>query len=715
MLFVKEEKVRYSIQKIPMKVLTQNHYTKNTILILAVVCYGTLAKFPTLILLGLLFFTLHTSRLLSVQKKDRVSFFLTGISSIMLVEIAAYMTIGSSFYSIGTNISIHILVALLSLSKQKNMEEQTEKNADIPQQKNRRYQTGGIMVWLFLVCILIGSRTNGLLTSPWHSVPQIFFVLFAALCILLWYDTAKNEEQTISPLLPLMLFAAWGVSAIVYTLGYGFDPQLHIASSTHIFTYGNIDPITPLYLTQYVAINILAHLTSIGIHTITAFLVPILASTLLPYAVYRFLRKDTSHRGATMLTLSLILFLPKEWIATTPYNLSTVLSVSAITFALWSQTRAQKITSILLGTLALLAHPLPGCIAWIAIIVMFLVPATISQTKKILLAICAIISSFIFPALFSLYYSLFQSYTIERVLTTRPLADLVTLFASPRYYAADTGIILEALYSYERLLPIGVFTLAIYAIWKRNVPFRIKIAAGTSLLLLANALTLYLCIQAPELHQFDAAQYAERLLHSAVLCAIPPVLFCVLRAYQRVQAFTAIRRVVPALGILCLIPAVYLTHPQHNRKVIARGFNTTVFDMALTADIHEQASGDTFAALAPAPTAAASVRQFGFTPYITTASHSFFAYAIPSGSYLGLMYNTLMSEGFSANQLTQVFIETDVQKLYVVIPSYWDNAKARVDEIQAMNPEYTKTYDDQSYTLFLARFDRDTFFINRQQ
>ena len=75
-----------------------------------------------------------------------------------------------------------------------------------------------------------------------------------------------------------MCLSALSVSAIVYVVGFGFDPFLHRAAEQALVDTGVVEPVRLLYSGQYTLTAALHHLTAWPIKLIDIWMVPIAAS-----------------------------------------------------------------------------------------------------------------------------------------------------------------------------------------------------------------------------------------------------------------------------------------------------------------------------------------------------------------------------------------------------------------------------------------------------
>src|SRR3989338_3769475 len=130
-----------------------------------------------------------------------------------------------------------------------------------------------------LLYLLYTHRILDVVPSPWMIFTYRFFALYALATIALFITVYKVNNIFVQwALTALHLFITFGIAAIMYPLGFGFDGFIHRATETWIFEHGSITPLRPFYIGQYSIVVWLAHLTRIPIFYLDVYLVPLLAS-----------------------------------------------------------------------------------------------------------------------------------------------------------------------------------------------------------------------------------------------------------------------------------------------------------------------------------------------------------------------------------------------------------------------------------------------------
>ena len=212
------------------------------------------------------------------------------------------------------------------------------------------------------------AQSLSIIKSPWQELPDFFLPLFfAATVILILLAYYKKDKNAVS----LHFFIFFGVTAFVYSLGYGFDQFIHEATQKHILEYGTITPKPFQYIGLY-GINIFLHqITALPIEILNKFLLPVLTVCIAPIG-YHFLRSviasDSPRHPAKILhqqnfmrdliPILAILLLPLSFlIVTTPQGLANLF---LLVFVFLTLTNYKKIC---LPLAILFIHPITGIIA----------------------------------------------------------------------------------------------------------------------------------------------------------------------------------------------------------------------------------------------------------------------------------------------------------------------------------------------------------------
>ncbi|MBI5728314.1 MAG: hypothetical protein HY984_01005 [Candidatus Magasanikbacteria bacterium] len=531
-------------------------------------------------------------------------------------------------------------------------------------------------------------------------MPAWFFLAYCGItALLLFYAWSATTRRAAGVLIAIHFFLTYTIAAWVYPLGYGYDPFIHRATEQHILIHGFALPKTPLYLGQYMAIDIIARITHLPVKILDIWFVPFLASFFLPLTTFLGLRYGLklNRNQASVGVIMLGLYPLQTMFATTPHNLANVLLLGIVFLALllpYSPVTARSL--ILLSIVAVLVHPLSGIFAALFVITMLVLQTkswqTLTKNLRLKIAVAVLLSmAVIIPILFALY-GLRSGLPIPSLVAIRNhLGEFIQLFHEPYYFSTKAvPWLYHLIYSYRLLLPPSLVLLAtiVGLKLKQNCwrPFFIF-----PLIILSNIFFLSTWISIPQLHLYEQRQYAERLLHILMYFILP---FAILAIVMTIKKIVTPWRQSLCFGLLAtaLSISVYLTYPQDNPKVHFPGFNVTAVDIAAAERIHDQTpTAVQYIVLSNILTAAASVEKYGFLTYYSTPEGKMFYYPIPSGSPLTKHFNDLLYQGQKRRTVDEALQLTGADRAYFLVHSYWAKApeiirgaKATADRAEEM-------------------------------
>src|SRR3989338_1642892 len=222
----------------------------------------------------------------------------------------------------------------------------------------REPKSNSALVISYLVLISFGfwllflSQTTESIQSPWQVVPpKIFSLYFFASLILLVFLFRSHRTKLPLILIIIHTFFSTSVAAIIYRIGYGFDPFIHQATEKIIAQTGTISPKPLYYLGQYALIIFLNKLTLINFEFLDRWLVPVLYSLFLPLTIFyvfsHWLKKNYVLVLITIFLLQLFKILYKSYHRhLSLYVLAALVFTLFIPLALLVNGEALKLSSI---------------------------------------------------------------------------------------------------------------------------------------------------------------------------------------------------------------------------------------------------------------------------------------------------------------------------------------------------------------------------------
>lgn len=565
-----------------------------------------------------------------------------------------------------------------------------------------------ILVYLVLIIIIFSSRSDRSLISPWQMINTNFFWLYIlASSILAWLLTRPDLGKTGKLiLLSGHYFLSFSIAAIIYKIGYGFDPFIHQATMELIDAKGAVSPKTPYYLGQYSLIIIFHKLSGLSVAILNRFLVPGLAALLLPTALYRFLdsqerSKDSTPGSANIfLTILFILVLTfSPFIVTTPQNLSYIFLILAIISGFGSNPW-QKTAILAIATAAI--HPLTGlpALAWTGLLIMKEYQDVIKQSMSKYLRLAV----WLFSAL-ALPLALFfaSGHSLKRgadILSS--FADyLGSLMGSPATSGREdwlTNLIYFFAYNYQLLILILIAGLVLYAWPYRKSLNSRKPGATRDMLLLASGLSVaYLLsglINFSDLINYEQANYAKRIPIIILIFFSPFIILTLRRLIGRIRQQENLSRIIwLIIGVSALAGSLYLSYPRFDKYWNSRGYSTGQNDIRAVELIAEK-SARPYVVLANQQVSAAALKEFGFDHYFSTGSGPVYFYPIPTGGPLYQFYLDMVYKSPSRESMIKALRLTGAQDGYLIVNKYWyqsdrviNEAKLKADKWWTINNE----------------------------
>ncbi len=201
-------------------------------------------------------------------------------------------------------------------------------------------------------------------------------------------------------LLIFHFFLTFSLALLVYRIGYGFDPFIHRATEKIIFETGSLTPPPLSYLGQYVLVVFLSKVTLIPLPLIDLWLLPILASILIPLIGFFTLKNYFQKTHLLSITiLSLLIIPPSLFIATIPLSLANLFYLILVLLSLSYLHRCVPL-SLLWGIALciLFIHPITGIPALMLLSYISVQNNTSPRISRILTILISILGALGLPA-----------------------------------------------------------------------------------------------------------------------------------------------------------------------------------------------------------------------------------------------------------------------------------------------------------------------------
>ncbi len=516
--------------------------------------------------------------------------------------------------------------------------------------KSKLWSLGLIPVFgLAAVCLvlLIRNQTDAAINTPWKQVPQLFWVSLAAASAAGAALLLRARAQ-VSFLVGLALLGVGAtVAAIIFKIGYGYDPFIHTAAEQHILNFGLIAPKTIYYAGQYALVTIISSFTRLPIRLVDIWLLPVLAPLSIAGTICYAAKKKAMSVGPVMAGLLMILPLG-AFIDTTPFGLAALYCLlSAITGLAANDDKNMKIITWIFAAAALLTHPIAGVPA-------IILAGCVQIKRPVWTALYAAGGALVLPILFSFAGKGF-SFSLARIRTINLPFDLPLT----RFHALGDPV--------YALGAAVVIIVAIGVLWNRLY----LIAAASAIL---SGVLVAASIDFSYLPDSEQGGYAARLITIAILIAVPAAAFAIGTLLEKISGKGWYALAGIAAVVLFFVGGVYLAYPREDAYVISEGWNTSATDLAAVGAIADDAKDEPYIVLAAQPVSAAALSKFGFFKYYASSEGPIFAYPVPTGGPLYQYFLKMIYTDPSSEYMNQAMALAGVKRGYFVVNSYWTGA-----------------------------------------
>ena len=546
--------------------------------------------------------------------------------------------------------------------------------------------------------ILASAATTEAIRSPWDLVHPLFFVwMFVGTAALMGLAARSRYRHLTLFVTGLHLFTMFAPALLVYAVGYGFDPFVHVATESLIAARGAVTPKTPWYLGQYAVVTILSRLFRLPVASVDRLLVPGLASVMLPLsAVYLLRRGFKLDRSIALLsTLGLFLLPLAPFAVTTPQSLGDLFAITAAIFgASWLHDHRPALPFLLvLVSAALATHPLAGVPAAILVIfvAIFKLRRNLRLTKTLLFIVASIASVAGLPLLFAWNASRAGgSAGFSAMTSLRALAD-ATAFLPMHLPKVETRF--RPALDFAQLVADNrtfiVLLLATFGIWQlsrtRSYKRTAWAAAACGLGLLTCAFALRSGLTVAGVIGYEQQNYGDRVLETALLLLAPAVLAASAWWWRKtIASGLSLKIFAVLLSAAVTTAATYAIFPRNDAYAFSRGWSVSRHDIQAVKTVDDRAAGTPYIALANQSVSAAALQTFGFRTYYGDQ----YFYAIPTGGALYQSYLDMVYNGAKRATMTDTMKRYEVTRAYFILNKYWNNF-AKIDA------QASKTADDR--------------------
>ena len=578
-----------------------------------------------------------------------------------------------------------------------------------PGNGNRLLTWSKIPLWTWLVLaadmilllVFVLARTDQAIISPWNLLSSEVFILYAAATFFLYLTAKEAKPWLFLSLSVLHTFVTLSAAAIIYAVGFGFDPFIHRAAEQALLADGFIEPRQILYSGQYLLVTALHYLTSIPLKLIDVWLVPATASIVLPIASYIGLRHGWKVKEHLARIGSLgFLFLPMVLsYFTVPYTFTYTFFLALI-FLLPLARRNNKIALILLLTsiTMIFFHPLLAVPYTI-----WLLGYLFGQKKQRLFKVLTFLAiSIAVPAMFVVHAGI----GLQDIIIYNPL-DRLDLFFNLFYnpfidHFPYIPVFLDLLYEIRYYLPYCLLLIAglgSLTLKKQKQDFGWY---WTLVLGLIGAMffssTMF---EIPGIIVHEQAEFALRLEQAMFTVVIPIVVLVLIKLYYQSKNLLRYALLILLAGIITI--NWYFTYPQFNLKYPFYSPSVSQTDLDTVQEIDLRASGQQYLVLSNQMTSAAALQEFGFANYYQLDGQDILWYAIPTGGPLYQEFIGMIEFGQIEQRMNSLQDKTKVDKIYLSLHSYWPWSEGLVSELAQTASDYFE--QDNQIQVYIYNFN----------
>ncbi len=529
-----------------------------------------------------------------------------------------------------------------------------------------------LLLCAILGAVIIRSRTLSSVVSPWPLIPPSVFMLYGALAFLMLLSFVSGHSISWKRIVPLFMVSLT-VAAVIFPLGYGFDPFIHQATERILLTTGTIQPQPLYYIGYYVLIAWLATISHLHFQILDTYLSLALGIVLLPLAASAALRYLTREKKFALIAVTSLLLLPYPFlIQSTPQAASFIFALIGIFMGIQFLAGAVPSWMLLCTTVvAALLQPLTG--APLIIAALFIICwknlSIRSSIRKAALGMLFAIGICIVPIMLSIAAARSSEFHLHIALHGTPMFLAPFLPAWYRYTNLD-----DLIYTFSQsagflwiVLAIGGMLASDRDTKKTLLPF----ALLSGMLILAYCcMSLFLSFNFST--SIEQQTFASRIASLSLLMATPLAL---VGLYQVLQGLARLGRSALILCLLILSLGLtmswYASYPHFDTREQDTGYSASAADYQAVTWIHTDGGASPYIVLADQTVAAVAIQSFGFAHYYNTLLY----YPLPTNGPLYQQYLQAMNPQTPlANTLADTSRLTGVKRIYIVLNAYWDSA-----------------------------------------
>ncbi|OGF31474.1 hypothetical protein A2300_01065 [Candidatus Falkowbacteria bacterium RIFOXYB2_FULL_35_7] len=649
-----------------MSLKSKTYFYLRLLLLLTIVADFLWIKNPVLaIALFTLYFLIYSIPLGSYLFSNSSKYIQLILGSLVIIGLNVII-LTTIFYLWQTPTILYLVIFLLvTIVLEIKLKFNLNLNFKLPKLRFNYYLCLYLILTFISFIYLFQASTNEAIASPWHVLPTFFFILYFICTFILTIFIRQNNNSIISLLIiSLHLFLTSSIAAIVYQLGYGFDPFLHIAGIKNILQTSTLLPKPFYYIGQYNFVIFLNQFTHLSIDQIFKFLNPILFAILTPACIFIGLSKKLDIKKISQITLLTLLLPITFFITSTPQGLTNILFLTIIFLSL--NTSINKYFLLGLSILMILIHPFYGlpAILWSLYL---LLP---QKSLKILMIFFGILTYPILFLLNSFFNNLPAKLTFH--LPKFDFHSFIQQYNFPLDFAHYFGSFNKTIFL---LLAILGFILIIktkqFSQYKKYLFWSISFLL--SFIIIATFFDLNFGTTS------NIKDFQLRILELSLYFLFPFVFYFFNHLVSNFKSTFEQSFVILLIPLICLL-SLYFSYPLDDNYRNDKAFNLSQTDIS-TVNFINNNSSDNYIVLANQMVGAAAIKQFGFSHYYNNE----FYYSLPNGrdNQLDKFFNQMVFDFPSKQTAIEAMNYAGTDQLYLVLNNYWTNFPTLVEQAKS--------------------------------
>jgi len=503
---------------------------------------------------------------------------------------------------------------------------------------------------------LISARTSASIISPWDVVHPAAFVLFGLASAYALLAVRKLGWGWGGLLAVVHLVVTFSVSAIVFGIGFGYDPFVHEATAAYIFSHGSILPKQPFYIGQYVLIIALQGITRLGIHAIQTWIVPFVAPVAILGAAYVRSRRTRGKIAAVLAAVLLMMYAPFTF--TVPYNFALALFIPIVLLFEMMDLREIRFAVWALALAIICIHPLIGipalCLAFVGTL----------RLKGIRGTLAGLATTFVSLTSALIVYAVRNGGAIA-LPDPGSIDALIHAFVSPIFIPSLGHPFWSALYALYYLWPLVLFAAGSVFLLRDRERRRGSLALfGSAFGCLLASVIVAVFVRFKDIISYEQLEFSLRLVS-----IVPWFVFA--GVVGRIEGMIGRRGAVWIIAVGA-ISLWYVAYPQFNPVFNVYSPGVGIADVHSVEEIERLSGGKPYVALVPQMTSAVALQRIGFERSISTRDGNIYPYAIPTGGTLYGYYFSIYYGGDSLAAIVEAAAFAHVDTVFMTVPWAWD-------------------------------------------